>query len=389
VFFFQDLQKTLQGWKVYVSLCYIDILLRMIEHFTLEGFWFPFFYVGTSVTALYAGIYLLFRKGNAFEPKIQPPVRLRRWAAVFMISIALSHLWWKLFYFDFIVHDATPKTELCLLFDVLTCLPAMLFSLHAMLQDCKRPSWPILFSIVLAVVEVCLYFFFKDNSITAIAVIFCIMMLYILVPTLLFVRQYQRWLRENYADLEHKEVLSCVAVIFVFILATIVYNFFILDNPYNIYIELVDTVLIILLLWRVESIQTLEEPEISPHEVVSEPVGVFAKIDLLLQKHCVEEQYYLRHDMSLSQLSKLIGTNNTYLSQYFSKKGQSYNTYINGLRVQHFIRLYEDALATGRIFTAGQLAYESGFQSYSTFGEAFKQAKGQTVTAWMRSRESM
>jgi len=361
----------------------------MIEHYTLEGFWFPLFYVGTSVTALYAGMYLLFRKGNAYEPTIQSPVRLRRWAAVFMISIALSHLWWKLFYFDFITNDVAPKPELCLLLDVLVCLPAMVFTLRAMLQDRRRPAWPILFTVVLASLEIYLYILFKDHSTPAVIIVFCILMLYILVPTLIFVRQYQRWLRENYADLEHKEVLSCVAVLLAFILATIVYNFFVLDAPYNIFIEVVDTALIFLLLWRVESLQTLEEPESQPQNVVSEPVHVFARIDILLQKHCVEEQYYLRHDMSLSQLSKLIGTNNTYLSQYFSKKGQSYNTYINGLRVQHFIRLYEEALSTGRIFTASQLAFESGFQSYSTFSEAFKQAKGQTVTAWMRTRQSM
>ena len=39
-----------------------------------------------------------------------------------------------------------------------------------------------------------------------------------------------------------------------------------------------------------------------------------------------------------------------------------------------------------RPITANQLAYESGFKSYSTFATAFKLFKGQTVTDWMKSR---
>ncbi|MBQ7708764.1 MAG: helix-turn-helix domain-containing protein [Bacteroidales bacterium] len=78
-----------------------------------------------------------------------------------------------------------------------------------------------------------------------------------------------------------------------------------------------------------------------------------------------------------------IGTNHYYLSQYFSQQGLSYNTYINGLRIRHFIRLYEKAVAENRTFTAQQLATESGYRSYSTFSAAFKQYTGKTVTAWM------
>ena len=61
----------------------------------------------------------------------------------------------------------------------------------------------------------------------------------------------------------------------------------------------------------------------------------------------------------------------------------TYNAYINGLRIQHFVRLYQEAVAADRPFTALQLAQESGFRSYSTFAAAFKQRMGQTVKIWM------
>jgi len=371
-----------------LSLCWAKGHFDMFQDYTFENFWYPIFSVWAFITAVYACLYLLFRKGNMFNPEIQSPVRLRRWTAAFISTIALSHLWWELLYYSPIAAKITRSFELCLLLDTVTALPAMMFTLHAMLQDRKRPIWPILIALAIGMLYIYLYTYFKSSSTSAVIILSIVLVLYIFFLALHYVRQYQRWLRENYADLEHKEVLTSVAILIAFMITISGYYFFVVNSPDNILIELIDIILIIFLLWRVESIQTLEEPEESQtQETISGPSGVFAKIDIMLQKHCVEEQYYLRHDTSLSQLSKLIGTNNTYLSQYFSKKGLSYNTYINGLRVQHFIRLYEEALTTGRIFTASQLAYESGFQSYSTFGEAFKQAKGKTVTAWMRTQQ--
>ena len=61
----------------------------------------------------------------------------------------------------------------------------------------------------------------------------------------------------------------------------------------------------------------------------------------------------------------------------------TYNTYINGLRINHFIRLYREAVANQTPFTARQLAFESGYRSYSTFTYAFKQQMGKNVTAWI------
>ena len=50
-------------------------------------------------TALLSGCYLLFNKANAFVPHITPPVRLRRWTGVFLVSIALNHVWYMPLFF--------------------------------------------------------------------------------------------------------------------------------------------------------------------------------------------------------------------------------------------------------------------------------------------------
>ena len=43
---------------------------------------------------------------------------------------------------------------------------------------------------------------------------------------------------------------------------------------------------------------------------------------------------YLQHDLTLSQLAKVIGTNRSYLSQYFVTQGITYNTYIYANKIQ-------------------------------------------------------
>ncbi len=69
--------------------------------------------------------------------------------------------------------------------------------------------------------------------------------------------QYDRWLLDNYADLEHKEVRTYSGVLAAFILCVLAYS---LANDYfffEVFIEVANILLIAVLLWRVETLQTL------------------------------------------------------------------------------------------------------------------------------------
>ena len=98
-------------------------------------------------------------------------------------------------------------------------------------------------------------------------------------------------------------------------------------------------------------------------------------------------QLYLQHEHSREQLARAVGFNRSYLSQYFSRQGITFHTYINNLRINHFIKRYEESVAAGQPFSAQKLAYESGFSSYRTFSRAFTERMGQSVTAWMGDKE--
>ncbi len=212
-------------------------------------------------------------------------------------------------------------------------------------------------------------------------------------------RQYGRWLRDNYADLEHKEVWQSLVVLGIILLSFCFYAFELQNTFYKYATQVNVIILTCFLVWRVETISNLSsiQPLFSDTNEESDAEGMTDadlspitqdKIGLLLQRHCIDTQLYLQHDLNILQLAKAIGTNRYYLSQYFSRQGTTYNTYINGLRIDHFVGLYSAAITTRRTFTAQQLAQESGYRSYSTFGIAFKQRMGQTVTACRNSLDA-
>ena len=362
----------------------------MAEQQLFNDIVFFVFYGGTAMAALIACLYLLFRKGNAFVADVTPPVRLRRWATAFFGVAFLAHIWWLLFYLYSNDLHSVIYVVVCAL-DIVAMMTTIAGTLLAMLQDRKRPVWPLIITTIPYAILLGLDVAYPNSRFLILAIVYILLLFVFFILTMvLAVKQYGRWLRDNYADLEHKEVWQSYMLIIVFSLFVIFYGFS--DNITICYIiRFISLTLIGFLLWRVETLQQLdevtaedtEEVPVEPEEVASsadDPSG----IGQLLEQHCENAQLYLQHDLSLSQLAHAIGTNHYYLSQYFTQQGLTYNAYINGLRINHFVNLYHEAVATQRSFTAQQLASESGFHSYSTFGVAFKQRMGQTVTVWMR-----
>jgi AraC-like DNA-binding protein len=367
----------------------------------------------TGAVPFSAALYLLFRRGNAIAPDVTPPVRLRRWAASFFAAASFGHVLWYCFYnYSSDINSACYVVVAVL--DCMLLLTTIAGTLLAMLQDRKHPVWPV-FAVMVPFVAIGItQIIYPASSFMSIATIY-ILSLYVLfsVYMVFAVRKYGRWLNDNYADLENKKVwlsqlvsLACLLLIILYALADV--------DTYLIYVlHIIELVLFALLLYRVETLPCLtavstpiEEESVlaeTPQKEVPKPsaplrhkdsleVGAdvlpinidLAQIERLLKEHCVNTQLYLQHDLTLQQLAQTVGTNRYYLSQYFSRQGITYNTYINNLRINHFISCYEEATAKGTPIVAQQLASDSGYRSYSTFSLAFKQRTGQSVTAWVR-----
>ena len=360
-----------------------------------EDIFFIMFYAGVTVMALIASCYLLLRQGNAFAPDITPPVRLRRWVAVFFACIALGHVWYLPTYFLSSSDDVVLFGLIGSLLDCLTFFPLEIVVLLAMLQDRHRPLWPVSLMLAPPIAGMAWGVISRSDALMPlIRIYFLLLSIGLIIYMVREVRRYGRWLRDNYADLEHKEVWQSFLVLAVIFIAS---DFYVGGYGLPVYeyvSQALAIVLICYLLWRVETLSDLsmstndEEEEFVTTENVEDnalPLSIRNSIELLLQQHCIDKQLYLQHELNLLKLAKAIGTNRSYLSQYFSSIGINYNAYINDLRINHFVSLYHEAVASQRSITAQQLALESGYRSYNTFREAFKRKTGQSVTVWMKA----
>ena len=384
---------------------------QIMLYFTLYG--------GATVMALLLCLYLLLSKVNVIAPGIIPPARLRRWATAFFGVVTVGHIYWLLAY-------AAGFDEQSLLFTLLAVLDCvgMLITLFgtmlSMLQDRRRPLRPFVAATVPFVVLGALQAARPDlNFVPSIIVYMLALYAVFTVYMIIAVRQYQRWLRDHYADLEHKEVWVSHTLVLVVLLLLINYGF--ADGMLAfVLVQLSNYAIFALLVWRVETLPTLDEaeadeedddllpePEILPAQdilpeqgILPEPIAspqprrrkttpeVLSRIGQLLENECVGTRLYLRPDLTLTNLSAAIGVNRNYIGQYFASQGTTYYNYIHDLRINHFMRLCREAVVARRDFTAQQLALDSGFRSYSTFATAFKQRTGQSVASWVSELEA-
>ena len=363
-----------------------------------EDIFFILFYGGVTAMALMASCYLLLRDGNAFAADVTPPVRLRRWVAAFFASIALNHAWYMPVFFLTSAADVEMTDLVGGLLDCMTFFPLAIIVLLVMLQDRRRPLWPVAAMMAPIVAGGVFGVAARSYAFLPIAyVYFLLMCIGIIIYMVRATKQYGRWLRDNYADLEHKEVWQSFVVLAVILLVFAIYVFTSKGPVYQYAMQVIYVILICYLLWRVETLSDLSIPvndaaeEMATTEYEEDntlSLSIRNNIGPLLKKYCEGQQLYLQYDLSIFKLATQIGINRSYLSKHFALQGISYNAYINGLRVQHFVDLYHEAAATHQPVTAQQLAYQSGFRSYSTFSSAFKQNMGMTATEWMRVSES-
>ena len=368
----------------------------------------------SGVVPLLAALYLLLRPVNAIAPGTTPPVRLRRWTAAFFAFTALSHLWWLLFII-FSLDFESLCYQLIILTDTMLLLTTIAGTMLSMLQDRRRPMWPVLVAMLPFVALFGLYFAFPSDLLKLTIMAYLMLLSVAFAVYMVFaIRRYDRWLNDNYADLEHKRVWLSQVVAFLCMLVFVLYE--VSEDMVLIFcLHIVDLVLVFLLLWRVETLPQLDalavktytpsapdrlasaEPAESayvpetmpimatqPEQPSADPISIDVdQMEQLLKEHCEATRLYLEKDLTLQMLAQVVGTNRSYLSQYFSRKGFTYNTYINSLRINHFISRCRELDAAGQDIPIQQLALESGFGSYRTFSRAFLQRTGKSVTAWM------
>ena len=98
----------------------------------------------------------------------------------------------------------------------------------------------------------------------------------------------------------------------------------------------------------------------------------------------MEGQAFLNPHLKVSDVAMAVGTNRTYVSNYFNREaGSSFYDYVNGLRVEYACKLL---VSTGESVKC--VAEKSGFNSPQSFIRVFIRLKGVTPTAFRVSGQS-
>ena len=179
-----------------------------------------------------------------------------------MVAVIASHVWWVLLGTQYLADDRLVRNIIAITLDHLTFVPLMMCVLIRILQDRRRPLWPLipLFAPIAVMAVVCIV---TRNDVFGSVVEYY--MLFLVIAFIIYyvcaVRQYRRWLLDNYADLERKEVWQSLLLLAFILFIHMAYS----HNEGTLFMEYLaqmNTLIIIaFLLWRVETLQELESED--------------------------------------------------------------------------------------------------------------------------------
>ncbi len=179
----------------------------MYEQYGLSDPFFLMLYGGAAMLALTSCCYMLMAVRSIFAPHVVLSRGLRRWTAAFFAAVAASHLWWVLFGIVWLKDDRLTRDIITITLDFITLVPLIMAVLLRMLQDRKRKLWPF-FVAHIPIIGMAIYGLMVHSPEAKVYMYYYQMVIIVvfIIYTIRSLMQYSRWLRENYADLEYKEV---------------------------------------------------------------------------------------------------------------------------------------------------------------------------------------
>lgn len=204
--------------------------------------------------------------------------------------------------------------------------------------------------------------------------------LYYAVWTLMTIPKYHKMLRERFSYDENINLnwLRTILGLF-FIILTLWVIDSLMVNFYLEYVYMIGTMIIwmfiLSVIYRHESvISELSVAEVPSDEPAAEVTEETDEIGFRIEQLMLVERAYLVPTLKISDVARQIGSNRTYVSNWFNRNRQStFFSYVNQLRIKHACELLH---TTDMPLEA--IAQESGFNSKSSFYRIFKNLKGCT-----------
>lgn len=215
--------------------------------------------------------------------------------------------------------------------------------------------------------------------------------------------RYNRFIRNNYSNLERVNLNWLVSVLAVLLLCIVVWTVYLFNHNYimkSVYYVISLTAWIMLIArskkqievsFDEEQLEPTASAESQPTEVLSteEPAECPApeletatdnsqlseQMKAQLNELMLDGEIYLNSRLTLSNLAGELGTNRTYLSNYLNRElNVSFYDYVNSFRVRRACAM----IASDPDITVHDIVERCGFNSVSTFRRSFSREVGQT-----------
>lgn len=334
------------------------------------------FVTGAATGCFALNAYLLLRRKNGSRLQKVVAAILLQWAFFYLKDYVLLHH----NYFDVVAQDVVVLIDGMSLIGY-TCLVFELI----------RPGWATWQKAVLSLLAYLPFFggymLWPGNM-----VIRCYLVsLFVVGVGVFFVwlrqaRQYVRYIRDNYSNIDEIDIswLRIVAVFFV--VCQLIWG-----GISMLRIPIADSVycLLSLILWQVTLGYVIRQKPVTveSNNLIDAVENKKYGFENLLIQAMEQDRLYLNPTLSVKELAIQLGTNRTYLSDYFAHVlNTSFYDYINTLRLEQMsLPLMEQHPE----LTLEAVAAKSGFQSISTFRRSFQKLKGISPSEYKRKLQSL
>ena len=197
------------------------------------------------------------------------------------------------------------------------------------------------------------------------------------------IRRFNKTLQQLYADTENKEIEEIPTILILFIITSLVSTVvnvigrqIFVDSVIISLPSLAFSALIFALSWvgmqqnfTIQDIPEEQEKETHNDESITvtpseHSIQIYEKLESMMN----EQQTYLKHDLLLNDVAKLLGTNRTYLLLALSSCAHmTFKEYINRKRIAHA----EQLIAQNPLTPKTEIATLSGYNSMSSFYRNF------------------
>lgn len=203
-------------------------------------------------------------------------------------------------------------------------------------------------------------------------------------------------LRKKIADLAHFDDLQLGISGFYILIAAVSLTMYLcwavlkvdMVIDYRIIIYALVLAMVTLILYALSILSKIEQPQETQidqdeHTLVLN-LNQVREYEHKLQSYLIGEQTFLNPNLSLAKLSKELKIPKHHLTVLFNQHlGKSFYSYLATLRIDYAI---VELQKTGNNFTVESLAYQSGFNSKTSFHKYFREYTGLTPTAFIQQK---